>query len=1713
MYSRNHFILFALLFGVLSFPCYGDPIASYRFTQKAIDRGDFISSPVWDFLNPSTDYGLYQRADTFQEGYQISLDPGEGVLLIAKQPFSTNQQTVVLTLEYSALRGGAQVAVIGLNSPNEYPDGQIGYLYETSPANDSTLRRLHLVYNPPAGQMMPGAQVWLSQDATGSSDIVLYSLNIYVFEAVGTQDLVTVPNGQFDDPNQELTVNINNDQGVVERDVSTSSLKLKTAGNGEAANVFVQSEAGNASVAETLFFAGMDVRVTSAGQGITALVMKNGSTYAGIFVNNTSLPSDQYTSVHIGAAIDPKESMFYVIGQNGGSTDPSEIQIDNLRLQTISVDSVMGLEPVNTEAVPKTLAASMMVPEKLSPGSQGSFSITTLDLESHQPVSIPYQVSLANESGEIVLGSGFTSAKGFSTQTFVLDSSSQPVNSGVHKLTVKSNGLTIMQGDVTVNQNAVLLIETDKPIYKPGQIIQGRVLLLNNALQPLTGDVELSISDAKGIKIHKETLVTNDFGVASFDLPLANELNFGTWKLTAKSGAEIQHEMDIEVDRYVLPSFEVKLNLGKSWFLVDENVTGTIESRYFFGKPVKGKVHIEALRWVGTWDAYATADGQLGDGAFAFELPPVGYIAGTPGGEGNGTLQLKVVVTDETGHEESTDQIVQIVQAGVNIKLIPESPVIKPGLNQQMLVVTDTPGGSPLSLPVRLVIDFVDEAGNDLGHIEETVQTENGLATYQFDVPEKSIMALISAKTSLDGKNEEEESILYATYSPGAFYIHLRQKNEGILQVGQQAVFEVLTTHGGTVFFDVFANGRTLFSNTAENNEIRFTVIPEMSAGSRIVAYMIQPNNEVSADVLPFDVELAPTASLNVAFNAEEVKPGSPVSLSVNSDGRAMVGLAIVDESVFALVEGRLNLRNVFAELERIFMEPQIEVHEDPNFRWNPQPLPSGKGTEDILKENHLKVITTQNLVVPKAQTIDPWKLFNNPILRNNFPPVFVDVLGPEDAAGGRGETGSYQEPDRVRTFFPETWLWKPDLLTGEDGSAILDLTAPDSITTWKLHAVSTSDKGLGIADGQIRVFQDFFAEPDLPYSVIRGDRFPLVVRIFNYIDDEQTIRVTLENAEGLGLQDEPVQEVSIAGQSAGSVTFTLQPDKVGMIPVSIIAQSSQRADAIIKQLKVEPEGIRQEQVQNGVIKEATEITIPVRLPEPIILDPILPPNERPEPIPFEELIVPDSETLRVAVTASLVGQSLQGLEDLLGMPYGCGEQNMILLAPNIAVLRYLKNSGQLMPEIQAKAQYFITTGYQRELTYRRSEGSFSAFGEQDETGSLWLTAFVLSTFSDAREIQTIDEEVLSKAAEWIIGLQSDDGSWEPYGFVIHQEMIGGQDGVLTLSAFVTNALLTYGGANAAAVQKAVGYLEQYANDDSIDSYALAQIAYALTTAGSSLAGQALDTLLKQAIVDGSGIHWEPHSIETTAYAALSLIAHNRLEAQSALQWLTTQRNSLGGYGSTQDTVVALKALTEAAAQQSRNLNAQIEVIAAGETLHTFVLNEANFDVLQTLELDPVDEIVLRMSGSGTVLYQVAHAYHVPGHLKPISDAMQLTVTYSADHVAVDDIVDVNVKVEYFGMAEKTGMAIVDVSVPTGFAVVSESLERVKSNELIKRIEQAGRKIIFYVDHFTVGEPLEFAFQVKALFPVKADSGASAAYLYYDQNTRAEAGGEKLEVQ
>lgn len=59
----------------------------------------------------------------------------------------------------------------------------------------------------------------------------------------------------------------------------------------------------------------------------------------------------------------------------------------------------------------------------------------------------------------------------------------------------------------------------------------------------------------------------------------------------------------------------------------------------------------------------------------------------------------------------------------------------------------------------------------------------------------------------------------------------------------------------------------------------------------------------------------------------------------------------------------------------------------------------------------------------------------------------------------------------------------------------------PDTITTWGTEAFCLSSEGFGLAPPvELTVFQPFFLELSLPYSMIRGEQFELKATVFNYL-------------------------------------------------------------------------------------------------------------------------------------------------------------------------------------------------------------------------------------------------------------------------------------------------------------------------------------------------------------------------------------------------------------------------------------------------------------------------------------------------------------------------------------------------------------------------------------------------------------------------------------
>lgn len=61
--------------------------------------------------------------------------------------------------------------------------------------------------------------------------------------------------------------------------------------------------------------------------------------------------------------------------------------------------------------------------------------------------------------------------------------------------------------------------------------------------------------------------------------------------------------------------------------------------------------------------------------------------------------------------------------------------------------------------------------------------------------------------------------------------------------------------------------------------------------------------------------------------------------------------------------------------------------------------------------------------------------------------------------------------------------------------------------------------------------------------------------------------------------------------------------------------------------------------------------------------------------------------------TGDVMGPTLNNLDNLLRLPFGCGEQNMIHFAPNVFVLKYLQKTKQLSHEVESEATDYLVQG------------------------------------------------------------------------------------------------------------------------------------------------------------------------------------------------------------------------------------------------------------------------------------------------------------------------------------------------------------------------------------------------------------------------------------
>ncbi|KAF4104021.1 hypothetical protein G5714_015008 [Onychostoma macrolepis] len=1140
----------------------------------------------------------------------------------------------------------------------------------------------------------------------------------------------------------------------------------------------------------------------------------------------------------------------------------------------------------------------------------------------------------------------------------------------------------------------LLFIQSDKPIYKPGQTIKFRIVSLDSKFLPL------------------------------------------------------------------LPKYEVNIDFPTVITVQDKEVTLKVCAKYTYGKPVLGTVNAEVCR-----QSYG----------YYWRRPVRDMV--------NECKKYSMMVDNYAGSASS-----MFIHDYVNVYFEDTPDTYRTGMALKgKVVVTNSQSSVMKNEPVIIYAHYGDKSVN------VTLTTDiNGTARFSFNTSDWSELP-VNFQAHHKGGKERTDFEAYTYYPSGYHYVrpfHSKSKSflmltkapeklscnsdatvtasyiiqGSALKTGQKTLdfFYIVLSRGSMA-----QNGHLSVNvNTSKENkgELSFALkTTALTPYAQVVVYTVLPDGETVADSMDFPIEECLPNKVSLKFSSPTALPGEKTSLNLKASPGScapcgplirvlgMLPVQILSGYPYEVEEWE---SNSCPYPERIipFVGAARRKRSRPRFYY---PYYVNKNdVYNIFKAVGIKIATNSDVKAPVVCHYYNTMLMKESVVDDGGR---VDLVGPEMARPEMGFGSNVEKrAQKIRKFFPETWIW--DLIPVGRGFLYIPV-------------------GFGVAPKiDLTAFKPFFVSLTLPYSVIREETFTLKATVFNYLPKCIMVKVTLANSAQFTAQ--PCKGCTytqcVCSDESQTFQWIVTPSELGKVNITVRAEAVQskdlcgnkvvtlpdkgRVDTVIQSVLVQAEGTKQSVTQNELIcltDSSQETSVSLTLPK---------------------VFVKGSAKSFVTVLGDLMGRALRNIGDLLAMPYGCGEQNMLLFAPNIYILQYLQSS------------------YQRELTYKHYDGSYSAFGMRDPSGNTWLTAFVMKSFGGAKNYTFIDQTNIDQAKEWLGRQQQDNGCFASVGKLSNTNMMGGVSDEVTLSAYITAALLELGIPNSdPMVAKSLECLKESSRNIE-NTYMTALLSYTFTLAGNEeMRRNLFNKLDNQARREGIGRYWSLANnakptgsveVEMSAYVLLALLSGPSLPgfglnySAGIVHWLISKQNPYGGFSSTQDTVVALQALAKySAATYNPEGSITVTVTSPSGQRNQFTVNRNNRLLYQEKQLqEATGTYKLRAGGRGCVFVQFALHYNIP----PPPDALAFKINANPGVCSntKNPAFTVTTTVRYNGTRAETNMVIINVRLLSGFKPDETSLQALREDPTIRRLDLDEDHVIFYLDSLKKNQEKSISLQL-----------------------------------
>jgi len=1045
---------------------------------------------------------------------------------------------------------------------------------------------------------------------------------------------------------------------------------------------------------------------------------------------------------------------------------------------------------------------------------------------------------------------------------------------------------------------------TDRPIYRPGQrvFIKGIYRLGYDANYEIFREkkTELEVRNSKYEVVSKQSLDMSDYGTFTADITLDEHAPLGTYSVSAPGGTTY-----FDVEEYVPAAFKVEAASDKEEYIAGDTFVLDVNAEYYFGVPVDGGTLEYA---VASQDYYFD---RYRDGYFQFGN---GWDYSFDGSYGDKFLLRGKTSLDSHGKAEIKEQL------DFN-KFFKGDESMRSKIFTVHLTAKNTNGQS-ISTRKSFIVHR--------GEIYAGISLDKN-----FVGKNESIKARIKTvdtqgkEVSRGGIVVEVKKIIWESYKrrevDGGYYYRTEQKKETVQE------FTVRTDKNG--------NADREFTLDQEG-EYEVNVSTQDSQGNTISArYDLFVYGSGAVTVRPTNNE-----TLDLATDKGEVDVGENVKIVIKSPYQKAKALVSIERGKifsYQIIDVERNLvdynfkvteehvPNVYASVLLLSPRPEIKYGQI-NYRVNTkqktldvsvQPdknnyLPGETVNLDILAKDKngnpvsgelsLAVVDMSVLALKGNPKKNPVLFFYNgtPLTvstASNIKNVLYEADIPVGTKGGSG-SGSEELAKKKRGEFRDTAFWQGVVHTDSSGKARVSFTLPDNLTTWQIESVGvTKDTKLGVGYREFKTQKDLMVIPLKPRFIVPGDTFFIGGKVFNNTKNRQRVTVSI-TSDTLKLQKDTAVSLTLSPETEKTVYFSATaPESIqnGSHSFIISAKNNDLEDTVENSISI---------TRNDTYESVAtaRYTGDEQSREFIYL----PPN-----------IAPDRGGLNVKTSATLAVFLSDALNYLVEYPYGCSEQIASKLS-SLAILkraRAVENMGNAfaVPDVEFEGNKYspddvVRIGLARLYENQTPDGGFTYY--KGMRPDFYLTLHVVNALVDLKNAgYPIDASKLDQGAKYLYRELTQKNE-----FILNKDLV--ILATYTLSR-VEGFLISSELQNRVA---AIADDTQYINEK-ISNTSLTHLAILLSRDyPPRLKEKVFQQLENRIVIDARGAYL-PLGGRTPLYqyyetpvkdTALLLKAFARDKRESAalekvLRWILASRAKDGAWGSTNNTVAVIDALTD----------------------------------------------------------------------------------------------------------------------------------------------------------------------------------------------------------